>query len=144
MARGLDAYARLLRRRRADSVVLAALDAVRVGDRHRAVGYIGLRLWERFRFAGFVATGVLGTVNIPYYEEMARRIHWWEYSGCRMISNTPYYIIVGEFAIAMLLGFLAVRLRRGSWVAALLAGIGGGVAIFICYVLAYAVTDKLW
>ena len=107
-------------------------------------GYIGLRLWERFRFAGLVATGALGAINIPYYEEMARRIHWWEYSGCRMISNTPYYIIVGEFGIAVLLGFLATRLRRGSWLVATLAGIAGGAGIFVCYVLAYAVTDRFW
>jgi len=30
---------------------------------------------------------------------MARRIHWWRYSGCRMISYTPWYIILGEFGI---------------------------------------------
>ncbi len=30
--------------------------------------------------------GLLGAINIPFYEEMARRIHWWQYNGCRMIS----------------------------------------------------------
>jgi Domain of unknown function (DUF6989) len=38
-------------------------------------GYIGLRLWERFGWAGLLMIGLLGAINIPFYEEMARRIH---------------------------------------------------------------------
>jgi len=49
-------------------------------------GYIGLRLWERFGKLGLLIIAVLGAINIPFYEEMARRIHWWQYTGCRMIS----------------------------------------------------------
>ena len=39
-------------------------------------GYIGLRLWEHFAKGGLLMIGLLGAVNIPFYEEMARRIHW--------------------------------------------------------------------
>ena len=106
-------------------------------------GYLGLRLRERFGGAVLLAIGLLGAVNIPYYEEMARRIQWWSYSGCRMISGTPYYIIVGEFGIAVGLAMLAARLREGSWKTAILAGLAGGLVIFACYVAAYAVTDGL-
>ncbi len=106
-------------------------------------GYVGLRLWERFRGAGLVMVGVLGAINIPYYEEMARRIHWWTYAGCRMLSFTPYYIIVGEFGIAIALALLAARLRRASMGSAILLGGLGGAAIFICYALAYAITDQM-
>lgn len=106
-------------------------------------GYIGLRLWERFGLLGLVGVGVFGAINIPFYEEMARKIHWWQYSGCRMLSFTPYYIIVGEFGIAIALAVLARSLRRGSWRTALLSGIAGGAAIFICYVLGFALTDGL-
>ena len=70
-------------------------------------GYIGLWLWNRFERWGLVAIGVLGAINIPYYEEMARRINWWVYSNCRMLSNTPYYIILGELGIAILFALLA-------------------------------------
>ena len=62
----------------------------------------------------------LGAINIPFYEEMARKIHWWQNSGCRMLSFTPYYIVVGKF------------------------GIAGGAAIFICYLVAFRLTDGLW
>ena len=106
-------------------------------------GYLGLRLRERFGVAGLLIIGALGSVNIPYYEEMARRIHWWTYSGCRMISFTPYYIVLGEFGIAVALAMLAVQLRRGSWQKAILSGLVGGLAIFICYAAAYFVTDGL-
>jgi hypothetical protein len=44
-------------------------------------GYIGLRLWERFGNTCLLMIGLLGAINIPFYEEMARRIHWWQYSA---------------------------------------------------------------
>jgi len=106
-------------------------------------GYLGLRLWERFDRAGLGIIALLGAINIPFYEEMAKRIHWWQYSGCRLLSSTPYYIILGEFGIALALALLARTLRRGSWFTAIIAGIAGGIAIFVCYALAYAVTDGL-
>ena len=106
-------------------------------------GYIGLRLWEAFGMTGLLTIAVLGAINIPFYEEMARRIHWWQYSGCRMISFTPWYIIVGEFGIAIALALLARTLRRGSWSTAFVAGIGGGFSIFVCYTVAFWITDRL-
>jgi hypothetical protein len=82
-------------------------------------------------------------VNIPFYEEMARRIHWWQYSGCRMISHTPWYIIIGEFGIALIFALLARTLRCGSWHSAIGAGVAGGASIFVCYVAAFLITDRL-
>ena len=106
-------------------------------------GYVGLRLWERFGKIGLLMIGLLGAINIPFYEEMARRIHWWQYSGCRMISFTPWYIILGEFGIAIAFALLAQTLRRGSWREAIFAGIGGGFSIFACYALAFWIADRL-
>jgi len=106
-------------------------------------GYIGLRLWERFGKSGLVMIGLLGAINIPFYEEMARRIHWWQYSGCRMISFTPWYIILGEFGIAVAFALLARRLRRGSWPVAFVSGVVGGALIFVCYAAAFLITDRL-
>ncbi len=87
--------------------------------------------------------GLLGAINIPFYEEMARRIHWWQYTGCRMISFTPWYIILAEFGIAMAFALLARTLRRGSWRVAVSAGVLGGVSIFVCYAVAFLITDRL-
>ena len=105
--------------------------------------YLGLRLWERFGGIGLLLVALLGAINIPFYEQMARRIHWWQYSGCRMLSFTPYYIIVGEFGIAIALALLARTLRRGAWRTSIFSGIAGGAAIFLCYVLGFALTDGL-
>ena len=106
-------------------------------------GYIGLRLWERFAGIGLLMIGLLGAINIPFYEEMARRIYWWQYSGCRMISYTPWYIVVGESGIAVAFAVLAQTLRRGSWRVAIVSGIIGGVSIFVCYAAAFLITDRL-
>jgi uncharacterized protein DUF6989 len=106
-------------------------------------GYIGLRLWERFGKLGLLIIGLLGAINIPFYEEMARRIHWWQYSGCRMISFTPWHIILGEFGIALVFALLARTLRRASWRVAVAAGVVGGLSIFACYAIAFLVTDQL-
>jgi hypothetical protein len=104
-------------------------------------GYVGLRLLERFGNAGLLIVGVIGAVNIPFYEEMARRIHWRQYNGCRMLSFTPWYIILGEFGIALVFALLARTLRRSSWPIAILTGAVGGVAIFVCYATAFLITD---
>ena len=107
-------------------------------------GYLGLRLQEHFGNFGLAIIGLLGAVNIPYYEEMARRIHWWKYSGCRMISGTPYYIIAGEFLIAVAFAVLVKKSRRGNVGSAISLGIAGGVAIFISYAIAYGLTDGIF
>jgi hypothetical protein len=104
-------------------------------------GCLGLWLRDRFGGLGLAAVGALGAINIPYYEEMARRIHWWQYRGCRMISNTPYYIILGEFGIAIAFTLLAKPLRHGNAAKTGWLGVAGGAAIFICYALAYGLTD---
>jgi uncharacterized protein DUF6989 len=106
-------------------------------------GYVGLRLWERFGKMGLLMIGLLGAINIPFYEEMSRRIHWWQYSACRMISFTPWYIILGEFGIAIAFALLARMLRRDSWRDAILAGAIGGASIFVCYGVAFLITDRL-
>lgn len=104
-------------------------------------GYVGLWLWNRCGGWGLVMTGLLGAINIPYYEEMARQIHWWQYSNCRMLSYTPYYIILGEFGIVIILAILAKQLTRSTWTRSLLLGTVGGVGIFLCYAIAYGITD---
>jgi hypothetical protein len=106
-------------------------------------GYIGLRLWERFGKLGLFLIALLGAINIPFYEEMARRIHWWQYSGCRMLSLTPWYIILGEFGIALAFALLARTLLRGLVRTAIIAGVAGGFSIFACYAIAFWATDQL-
>jgi hypothetical protein len=106
-------------------------------------GYLGLRLWEAWRWRGLLLAGVAGAVNIPFYEEMARLTHWWQYRACRMLLHTPYYIIVGELLIVLALALLARLLRRERIAATLVAGVAGGLAIFLAYAAAFVITDGL-
>jgi len=106
------------------------------------LGYLGVRLVERFGAWGLAGIGLLGAINIPFYEQMAKQTNWWAYHGCRMLSDTPYYIILGEFGIAVALALGALRLRGGTWHTAVVAGLAGGAAIFVCYALAYGITDQ--
>src|SRR4029077_13396702 len=62
---------------------------------------------------------------------------------CRMISYTPWYIIVGEFGITLVFASLVRILRRDSWGVAVVGGIAGGASIFVCYALAFLITDRL-
>jgi len=107
-------------------------------------GYLGLRLQEHFGKFGLIIIGVLGAINIPYYEEMARHIHWWQYSGCRMLSGTPYYIILGEFFIAVAFALVARKFKRSNMLSAVFSGVVAGAVIFISYAIAYSLTDGLF
>jgi uncharacterized membrane protein AbrB (regulator of aidB expression) len=61
-----------------------------------------------------------------------------------MLSYMPHYIILGEFGIAILLAILAKRVSQGNRTTAIWSGIaGGGVGIFLCYAIAYGLTDGL-
>ena len=143
MAGRVYRHAGLLDWRRANDLAITALDAIGLEVVAVQFGYVGLRLWERFGKIGLLMIGLLGAINIPFYEEMARRIQWWQYNGCRMISFTPWYIVLGEFGIALVLAVLARTVRRGSWRQAVVAGIGSGFWIFVCYALAFWITDRL-
>lgn len=105
---------------------------------------LGLWLWGRLGVLGLLAVGLLGAINIPYYEEMARPIHWWQYHGCRMVFGTPFYIIGGEFLIAIALTLLGRPIQRDPRQnTAIALGIVAGLAIFAAYAVAFAVFDGL-
>ncbi|MFO0840101.1 MAG: hypothetical protein U1D55_16460 [Phycisphaerae bacterium] len=106
-------------------------------------GYVGLRLGERFGWRGILLTGFLGALNIPFYEEMARRTHWWLYDHCRMFLHTPYYIIAGEFAVCALIAAVAPLLRRERLALALALGALCGLGIFASYAAAYLLIDGI-
>jgi len=104
--------------------------------------YIGLRLDERYGARGFFLGGLLGAVNMPFYEEMALRLGWWRYGGCPMLSNTPYFIILGELLLLTGFGVLAKSARRGSAWRVLASGVLAGASIFASYAIAWALVGR--
>jgi hypothetical protein len=103
------------------------------------LGYLGLRLWEWRGATGLVLTGLLGGSNIPFYEETARLTHWWEYHNCPMLLHTPYYIIAGEFLIAIVFAILARPLRRQQPMRTILMGFVAGLLIGPAYMIPYVI-----
>lgn len=58
-----------------------------------------------------------------------------------MPSLNPWFIILGEFGIAIAFALLARTLRRDSWRVAIVAGMAAGASIFVCYSAAFLITD---
>lgn len=110
------------------------------------IGYIGLRLVERFGMvSGMAITAGLGAVNIPFYEEMAFHAHWWSYQNCRMLGHTPIYIVVAELLIGLTLGPLArVAVRDRSWRRAALAGAIGGLGTIVGGLIGYGLVERVF
>src|SRR5215510_117100 len=51
---------------------------------------VGGWLRSKWGMMGIVFSGLIGAINIPFYEELALKTNWWAYSNCRMLSHTPY------------------------------------------------------
>jgi hypothetical protein len=68
------------------------------------LGCIGWWIATRSNLAlGSLATAVLGGVNIPIYEALARGAGWWRYEGVPTLFHAPWYIIGAEALIALVL-----------------------------------------
>ena len=98
---------------------------------------LGGWLMDKFIGWGILLAGLIGAVNIPFYEEMALKTKWWAYSNCLMLSHTPYYIILGEFFIVMFIVLIVRKFNLQNPVQAVLAGLIGGLGIFFCYKIAF-------
>ena len=103
---------------------------------------LGSWLVDRFRGWGIWLAGIIGAINIPFYEEMALKTKWWSYQDCRMFLHTPYYIILGEFFIVLAIVLLARRIRIDNLFATVIYGATGGAAIWICYAAAFGICES--
>ena len=60
-------------------------------------GYLGAWALDRWGWIKGLALALLiGTVQIPFYEELAYHANWWRYQNCRMLWHTPLYIVLAE------------------------------------------------
>ncbi len=111
------------------------------------IGYLGIWLMRRFgNLKGAALTALLGAVNIPFYEEMARHCNWWAYQNCRMLpgTHTPLYIIVAELCIGMALGLLAREtLQATSAKQALQTGLLAGLATIVGGLIGYGLVERI-
>jgi hypothetical protein len=102
------------------------------------LGYFGWWLAKRWGLAtGSLLIALFGAVNIPLYEQWARNAGWWYYRSTPMLGNTPWYIIGGEFLIALSLPAAISLLEKRHWSASICAGIFQGLWIWASYALAF-------
>jgi len=101
------------------------------------LGYIGWWLSKRYNviFAS-VLLGVIGAINIPLYEQWAKGANWWFYRNTSMLGNTPWYIISGEFLVALTLPVAMSLVEKREWRVSVLAGVAQGLWIWAAYALA--------
>lgn len=106
------------------------------------IGYLGYRLSGRLGiWAGCGLTGLIGGLNVPLYEYLAKFAGYWTYGNCKMILDTvPYYIIVGEFLLALPLPLLVRLFAKARWPTIVALGVAEGVWMYVAWVGAYHVT----
>jgi hypothetical protein len=86
--------------------------------------------------------GAVGGASMPGYEYLAKSAGFWEYRGVPMLlDTTPYYIILAEVLLAVVLPFALRGLHVGSVTRAALIGVAIGVWFNITGPLSYWVTD---
>jgi hypothetical protein len=102
------------------------------------LGYFGWWMAKRW---GVVSASLLialfGAVNIPLYEQWAKNAGWWYYRNTTMLGNTPWYIIGGEFLIALSLPAAILFLEKRHWGFSICAGICQGLWIWGSYIIAF-------
>jgi uncharacterized protein with NAD-binding domain and iron-sulfur cluster len=106
------------------------------------VGYLGYLISKsRGLVVGSVATFMIGLIFIPVFEFAAKYAGWWEYIPTKnMFMHTPYFIILGEGLICMILPFIFVKEWRLKWWYSILFGLFVGFWIFLSYFTAYNIT----
>lgn len=102
------------------------------------LGYFGWWMGKRWGIlAASLLIALFGAVNIPLYEQWAKNAGWWYYHNTPMLGNTPWYIIGGEFLIALSLPAAISLLEKRHWSVSICAGICQGVWIWVSYALAF-------
>jgi hypothetical protein len=103
----------------------------------------GIAHWVSGRLpllASSLALGLIGALDIPFYEQMAKGAGWWFYQKAPMLGNAPWYVIGTEILVVAALPVVARWVGNGSL--GLSAGLGValgawiGVAALISYSLA--------
>lgn len=102
------------------------------------IGYIGYHIAKRKGLLiGTLAAGAIGGVIIPVYESCAKGAGWWYYNDPQhMFWNAPYYIILGEFLLALALPYLFIQIQRRAFYWAVPTGVVMGLWIWAAYAVA--------
>jgi hypothetical protein len=102
------------------------------------VGYLGFMISTKKKMIeAMVLCMLIGICFIPVFEQCAYSAGWWYYNPCKMLFNTPWYIIVSEGLICFFLPLIFFYETKHGWISAFTAGILEGLWIFVSYYLMY-------
>lgn len=105
------------------------------------VQILALGVWFESRMGiakATLLTAVIGGINIPAYEAIARFAQWWIYVNVPMaVKNAPWYIVVGEFLCSIPLVWIGLRAQRARPATLVGLGIIAGLGIFAAYWIAF-------
>lgn len=105
------------------------------------LGYYSLLLvrWKGL-FVASIIMAFAGGLYIPFYESFAKNAEWWWYENVSMIWDTPYYIIICEMLISLVLPLcIYLMVKRKDFILAIVLGVLEGLWIWGSAILAYAI-----
>ncbi|HVZ55326.1 MAG TPA: FAD-dependent oxidoreductase [Chitinophagaceae bacterium] len=103
------------------------------------VGYFGFLFSRRHGlWASYLFTFLLGMCFIPLFEWLARYASWWHYhKSLPGVARTPYFIILGEGLICMVLPAIYNKAWKRTHLDPVINGALFGIWIFLSYFIAY-------
>ena len=88
-----------------------------------------------------ILSAVIGGINVPLYEYLAKGAGYWYYKDCQMIFGTvPYYIVGGEIVFVGVLPVMISLFARSKWPAVVALGLLEGAVMFIGWSGTYLIT----
>ena len=93
--------------------------------------YLGYVCWRIRVLLGWskatLLCGLVGAIEIPFFEELAYYGGWWRYAPVRlMVGHTPVYVLLFEGLVIATLPLLYYRIERRSWLEVVAIGVGVG------------------
>lgn len=106
------------------------------------VGYLGWMISNKVKMVeAMLICMVIGFCFIPIFEQCAYYAGWWYYVPCKMLFNTPWYIIAAEGIICFFLPILFYFETKFKWSSALLFGIFEGLVIYAAYWFTFKIIE---
>ena len=106
------------------------------------IGYLGWLISNKEKmWISMLCTTIIGFAVIPLFEHWAKNAGWWYYQNCKMIGNTPWYIILAEGLICSLLPLFYKHIYKRNYGWQLILGIIEGFWIWGSYFIAFHVTQ---
>jgi hypothetical protein len=106
------------------------------------LGYFGYAMRGRYGLVkSSLLMAVVGGVNIPVYEYLAKNSGFWSYENCRMLlGTTPYYIIGFEILLSVVLPATIVMVATASWGRIVVIGLAYSFWLWLAQWIAHSMT----